>query len=201
MHDLIQIIEILSPKEVEELNHHIDTLNFKPNTVFGDKENPTTDTTLRSSTGCTLMEDHHLTKNLHLKMNLALDEYKERVSKINSTFEHYPVPGGYDTKSWREGIQILDYVEDQKYTFHHDTADQHRQEFYRTISIILYLTNEFEGGRTIFPHKEFKPLPGQALIFPSNWCFPHCGEIVTKGKKRVAVTWYYVETMSADEYI
>ena len=30
------------------------------------------------------------------------------------------------------------------------------------------------------------------LFFPSNWCFPHSGQKVLSGKKRVAVTWYYV---------
>ena len=194
MLDLIQTIEILSPKEVKDLNEYIDTLTFHPNTVFGEGQKAAANTEVRSSTGCTLNEDSYLTKNLHLKMNSALDEYKDRVSKINDIFKLYPVIGGYDTKSWREGIQILDYIENQKYDFHHDVADdRERQEFHRTISIVLYLTNDFEGGRTLFTHKEFKPLPGHALIFPSNWCFPHCGETVTSGKKRVAVTWYYVE--------
>ena len=187
MLDLIQTIEILSPKEVKDLNEYIDTLEFRTNAVFDQGDNCVTRQDVRNSTGCTLNEDSYLTKNLHLKMNSALDEYKDRVSKINDIFKLYPVIGGYDTKSWREGIQILDYIENQKYDFHHDVADdRERQEFHRTISIILYLTNDF------------KPLPGHALIFPSNWCFPHCGETVTSGKKRVAVTWYYVERQ---EYI
>mgnify|MGYP003316373665 FL=1 len=40
-------------------------------------------------------------------------------------------------------------------------------------------------------HKTFKPSPGQALIFPSNWCYPHSGDPVELGIKKVAVTWYY----------
>ena len=201
MHDLIQIIEILSSEVVKKLNEYIDTLTFQPNTVFGEGEKATARTEVRSSTGCILSEDETFTKNLHLKMNAALEEYKDRVSKINVTFEHFPVPGGYDTNSWREAIQILDYREGQKYNMHHDTADLRRQEYYRTISIILYLNNDFEGGNTVFSHKKYKPLPGQALIFPSNWCYPHAGEPVTSGKKRVAVTWYYVEARTQDEYI
>ena len=114
MLDLIQTIQILSPKEVKDLNEYIDTLEFRTNAVFDQGDNCVTRQDVRNSTGCTLNEDS-------------------------------------------------------------------------------YLTNDFEGGRTLFTHKEFKPLPGHALIFPSNWCFPHCGETVTSGKKRVAVTWYYVE--------
>ena len=124
----------------------------------------------------------------------AITSLKERLEKIHDIFSYHPVPGGFDTNSWREGVQVLDYVEGQKYNFHHDVADNvKRQEYFRTISIIVYLTNDFEGGRTHFPHKAYKPEIGHALMFPSNWCFPHSGEEVSKGKKRVAVTWYYVE--------
>ena len=104
------------------------------------------------------------------------------------------MPGGYNTYSWREGIQVLQYKKNQEYKFHHDVADhKERKEFYRTISVIVYLTDDFKGGGTLFPHTLFKPKPGYALIFPSNWCYPHAGEPVTEGIKRVAVTWYYVE--------
>ena len=41
-----------------------------------------------------------------------------------------------------------------------------------------------------------KPEPGYALIFPSNWCYPHAGMPVTEGTKRVAVTWYYVKQVT-----
>ena len=49
-------------------------------------------------------------------------------------------------------------------------------------------------GLTAFacPASDLIPKPGYALIFPSNWCYPHAGEPVESGIKRVAVTWYYV---------
>ena len=79
MNELIQTIEILSETEVEKLNSYIDTLKFQKSTVFGEGDNkdPRTNPDLRSSTGCTLHDDHELTKNLHLKLNAGLDEYKE----------------------------------------------------------------------------------------------------------------------------
>ena len=195
MNDLIQTIQILSKEEVSDLNKYVDSLEFKKNTVFGeDSSDGRTNIDLRSSTGCTLYDNHPVTENLHGKMNSALLEYKARLEKIHDIFSYHPVPGGFDTTSHREGVQVLDYVEGQKYNYHHDVADNiKRKEYFRTISIIIYLTNDFEGGRTLFPHKAYKPEIGHALIFPSNWCFPHSGEEVSKGKKRVAVTWYYVE--------
>ena len=70
-----------------------------------------------------------------------------------------------------------------------------QEEYHRKISVIIYLTEDFEGGGTAFPHVTHKPKSGYALIFPSNWCYPHAGEPVEDGVKRVAVTWYYVEMM------
>ena len=147
----------------------------------------------RTSTGTTLNENNSVTLNLHNKINEGLLEYKRRVEKIHQNFSCYPVPGGLSTTSWREGIQILQYEKTQEYKFHHDVADDRElKEYHRQISVIVYLTEGFTGGGTAFTHTTYKPKPGYALMFPSNWCYPHAGEPVESGIKRVAVTWYYV---------
>ena len=205
MNDLIQTIKILELDEVKDLNEYIDTLKFEKNSVFGENGEITditsdkgcrVDENIRSSTGTTLNETHKSTINFHSKINLGLDEYKKRLENIHYNFSYYPVPGGIDTKSWREGIQILQYKKSQQYKFHHDAATHPNQiEYHRKISVIVYLNDGFEGGGTSFIHKTFKPKPGYALIFPSNWCYPHSGQMVESGMKRVAVTWYYVERL------
>ena len=134
---------------------------------------------------------------MHEGINNALLEYRQRLMKIHPTFDGYPVPGGFMTTSNREEIQVLEYVENQKYTWHTDASPMpDSKEYHRKISVILYLSDDFEGGTTKFAHQDFKPPIGHALIFPSNWCFPHCGTQVTSGKKRVAVTWYYVNDLN-----
>ena len=194
MHDLIQVIKILEPNEIKELNNFIDNFEFSKSSVMLKSQGNDFDNTYRSSTGCFLDENHEITMNFHSKINQGLDEYKKRLVNIHEIFSYYPMIGGYDTHSWRESIQVLEYEKNQEYKFHHDVANhKERYEFHRTISVIVYLTNDFEGGGTLFPHMRYKPEPGHALIFPSNWCYPHAGELVTEGIKRVAVTWYYVE--------
>ena len=80
----------------------------------------------------------------------------------------------------------------QEYKFHYDeAANSNLKEYHRKISVIVYLTDKFTGGHTAFPHCKYRPEPGYALIFPSNWCYPHAGKPVLEGKKRIAVTWYY----------
>ena len=192
MNELIQVIKILEKEEVEEVNKYVDTLNLQECTVFG-KGTKQKISPVRTSTGVTLNENHDATINLHNKINEGLLEYKRRVEKIHRNFTYYPVPGGIRTKSWREGIQVLQYEKTQEYKFHHDVADDRElKEYHRQISVIVYLTDGFVGGGTAFPHITYKPKPGYAIMFPSNWCYPHAGEPVESGIKRVAVTWYYV---------
>ena len=195
MNDLIQVIKILDQDDVDKLNSHIDTLQFNQSLVFDTGgDGVKVDNFTRTSTVAPLNDDNEITQEFHEKINRGLDEYKRRLVKIHNNFSYYPVPGGIDTRSWREGIQILQYEKSQEYKFHHDSAIRREQEqYHRQISVIVYLSEDFKGGGTSFIHTTYKPKPGYALIFPSNWCFPHAGEPVEEGRKRVAVTWYYVE--------
>ena len=202
MNDLIQIIEVLTPEQVKFVNSELDKKEYTVSMIgFADDETGVlggrVDSNIRSSSGCCLNDDEEAAKVMHEGMNKALLEYRKRLMKIHPTFDAYPVPGGFMTTSHRELIQVLEYVDNQKYNYHVDASPvPTSKEFHRKISIILYLSDDFEGGSTKFPHKKFKPPVGHALIFPSNWCFPHCGTMVTKGKKRVAVTWYYVNDLN-----
>tara|TARA_B100000131_G_scaffold293862_1_gene309505 strand:- start:243 stop:836 length:594 start_codon:yes stop_codon:yes gene_type:complete len=195
MNDLIQVIKILDQDDVNKLNSHIDTLQFNQSLVFDTGgDGVKIDNFTRTSTVAPLNDNDEITQEFHEKINRGLDEYKRRLVKIHNNFSYYPVPGGIDTRSWREGIQILQYEKSQEYKFHHDSAIRREQEqYHRQISVIVYLSEDFKGGGTSFIHTTYKPKPGYALIFPSNWCFPHAGEPVEEGRKRVAVTWYYVE--------
>ena len=192
MNDLIQVIKVLDTKDLKIINEHIDTLTFKPNTVFGTGGKNKVAKYWRTSTGTSLNDNDDVTCIFHQKINDALVEYKKRISLISDNFNYYPVPGGIETDSYREDIQIIEYSPDQEYKFHHDAATNSKiKEYHRKISVIVYLTDKFTGGHTAFPHCKYRPEPGHALIFPSNWCYPHAGKPVLEGKKRIAVTWYY----------
>ena len=200
MNDLIQVVPVLTAEEVEFVNAEIDKKEFTVSSIgFSDGETgePRVDSNIRSSSGTFLHDEEEVAQVIHKGMNNALLEYRERLMKIHPKFDGYPVPGGFMTTSNRELIQVLEYVQNQKYTWHIDASPvPDSKEYHRKISVILYLSNDFEGGHTKFLHKKYKPPVGHALIFPSNWCYPHTGTLVTKGKKRIAVTWYYVHDMN-----
>ena len=202
MNNLIQTIQVLTPEEVKFVNSEIDKKEFQVSMIgFADDGtgvlSARVDSDVRSSSVTYLKDNEEVTKVMHEGINNALLEYRQRLMEIHPTFDGYPVPGGFMTTSNREEIQVLEYVENQKYTWHTDASPMpDSKEYHRKISVILYLSDDFEGGTTKFVHQDYKPPIGHALIFPSNWCFPHCGTQVTSGKKRVAVTWYYVNDLN-----
>lgn len=193
MDQFIQEVKVLEEDELKVINNYIDTLEFRANTVFDSDGKEREDTSIRSSTGCVMMEDAPETLLLHSKINSALLEYKDKLIECDIANNGYPIPGAYMTSSHREGIQVLEYTKEQKYNWHFDACTDPESGYYhRQISVVLYLYDDFDGGSTKFKlGKEYKPKAGNALFFPSNWCFPHCSTPVISGKKRVVVTWYY----------
>ena len=195
MKQFIQNLPVLSASELKIINNYIDTLDFVPNTVFNTNGTAKEDSSLRTSTGTFLEEHVAATVLLHEKINSALLVYRNKLLEHDIVLDKYPVIGGYETSSYRESLQVLEYTSEQKYDWHFDACTNPKSEFYyRQISIVLYLKDDFEGGATKFkmiPDYEYRPKAGYGLFFPSNWCFTHCSTPLESGKKRVAVTWYY----------
>ena len=58
---------------------------------------------------------------------------------VAPSFDGYPVPGGYKTSSFRELIQVLEYVKNQIYIYHTDCSPKPESfEYHRKISIIRF---------------------------------------------------------------
>lgn len=88
---------------------------------------------------------------------------------------------------YHEGYNMLRYTGGQEYKAHADgtTADG------RSVSAIVYLNNEYEGGEVEFINfgVKIKPEPGMLLLFPSNYPYTHIAHPVTSGTKYAIVTW------------
>lgn len=189
--DLIQVIDTLDESQVSSVLSLLESKPYEPTTIFG-MSGCEVNTEVRSNERICLDDSDQAALIMHEAMNKALLVYREQLGHIHGEFNRYPVPGSYNTNCYREGIQVLRYQAGQHYNWHYDEAtDKNVSEYHRTISVVLYLTDNFEGGRTCFPHRCFKPKAGQALVFPSNWCFPHTAEHLISGEKIVAVSWYH----------
>ena len=88
-------------------------------------------------------------------------------------------------------IEILKYENSGFYTWHTD----HFAEIPRTMSCILLLNNDYEGGNLCFRNPdgsgewEVDVKPNRLIIWPSNFLYPHTVKPVTKGKRYSVVAW------------
>lgn len=106
-----------------------------------------------------------------------------------------------------EKLQVVRYEPDGYYKEHHDAACDPGKESYefeqnggqRKVTMLLYLSDGFEGGTTWFPklNLEMKPNKNGGILFyplqsDGNKCHPnalHAGRPVTKGEKYIANVW------------
>lgn len=191
---LVQVIDCLSEKQVDEVVSLIDSSRWSPSTVFNEKgDECSVNTDIRKNDRVCLDDSEKAAQIMHIEMNRILIEYRDRLSyNVHPQYGRYPVPGAFKTNCYREPIQVLRYQPGEYYTWHSDEAtDKTVNEYHRTISIVLYLSDGFEGGSTEFAWGAYKPKKGQALVFPSNWCFPHQSQKLISGEKIAAVTWYH----------
>lgn len=90
-------------------------------------------------------------------------------------------------------IELLKYEEGNFYKPHVDGG----VGFNRTLSAILFLNNDYEGGELSFKniqtekeeHVNLKGKPGDLVIWPSNFHYPHGVMPVQKGRRYTVVAW------------
>ena len=90
-------------------------------------------------------------------------------------------------------LDVLKYEEKNHYAFHIDDGPF----MHRTLSSILFLNNDYEGGDLNFSdtdldaHNQFtiKSNSGSLVVWPSNMLFPHAVSPVTKGTRYTIVAW------------
>ena len=100
--------------------------------------------------------------------------------KYQEEFKHYSI--NVDT-----GYNLLRYKEGQFYTQHTDSFVTQQ----RSLSCSLILNDDYEGGEFCFWDGTMmhRPPKGAALVFPSNFMYPHEIRKVTKGERYSIITW------------
>ena len=87
------------------------------------------------------------------------------------------------------GYELLRYKTAGFYIEHID----HFEERQRAVTVSIILNDNFEGGEFSFFNKEIvvPAKTGQAIMFPSNFMFPHGVMPVRFGKRYAIVTWFF----------
>jgi predicted 2-oxoglutarate/Fe(II)-dependent dioxygenase YbiX len=105
----------------------------------------------------------------------------EAIKKYNEKFKHARIQGD-------SGYTLLRYQEGEFYTEHTD----HFLQAPRIVSCSFRLNDSFDGGEFGFFNREliYKPPKGSALMFPSNFLYPHEVMPVTRRVRYSIVTWF-----------
>lgn len=108
-----------------------------------------------------------------------LDEHLEKYKKV------YPF---LNIRSRDDSMHLLKYEKAGYLPAHQDHGVSTR-----TLSVLLYLNDDYEGGNLVFRNSNisFKPEAGSILFFPSNFLYVHEVEEITSGVKYSLPNWYH----------
>ncbi len=140
---------------------------------------------IRSAASINLESNNKSLTNVHW-FNFLVNKFKDLISTYNSSL----ISEASVTQI--SEIIALKYDKGDYYKVH---TDNHTK-FPRTLSIILFLNDDYKGGSVSFycakkNQEVFKVLPkaGRVIMFPSNFMYPHTVNNVEKGCRYSIVSW------------
>lgn len=110
---------------------------------------------------------------------------------IQQHYSHYKIKFPYLKTSKLQQIDLLKYEKSGQYDIHID----HYAEGQRTLTFILNLNEDYEGGDFIFYNqdntemKRVKCTTATCIMFPSSFQYPHRIEPIIKGTRYSIVAW------------
>jgi predicted 2-oxoglutarate/Fe(II)-dependent dioxygenase YbiX len=127
---------------------------------------------------------HVIQKNSEVRHkldNAIFDGASKCIQEYNNKFPHCKIEED-------SGYELLKYPEGCFYIQHTDSFKARP----RAVSCSFILNDDFEGGEFAFFNRElkYKLEKGDALMFPSNFMYPHEVMSVTKGTRYSIITWF-----------
>lgn len=142
------------------------------------------DVTTRNCSSIGISYNDVINKNHDVRLNLDQKLYQAVSNCIKEYTDLFPACNiesdtGYDLLKYKEG------------GFYKQHVDSFTQQF-RSVSCSLVLNDDFEGGEFAFFDGElvYKLGKGDALMFPSNFMYPHEVKRVTSGIRYSIITWF-----------
>ena len=151
--------------------------NFKPSTYSSHKgRTETSEERVRM--------DEVWIKNGNLYYNAVKAAFEYAIKKYSEAHPLFAVQHITD-------FRINRYVEDGFMSSHVDNIHHsHGQQYgYPQVSILLFLNDDYKGGEFVVANKWYYPTRGSAIVFPSNFMFPHEVKKVTKGIRWSVLAW------------
>ena len=181
--DYILILEDIIPDKLcnDILNEYENSKEWL-DTAVGGKGNINKE--IRNCTTIGISLNEVIEKNKNVRKILDDEVFgcaKKSIEKYNQKFKHCRV-------SKDSGYNLLKY---EKNNFYHEHVDSFT-EIPRTLSCSLILNDEFKGGEFSFFNNEiiYNLKKGSAIIFPSNFLYPHSVLPIVSGTRYSIVTWF-----------
>lgn len=204
----IKTIRVFSEEKTTEICDWLESTrqeHWEPTSVVGNEPMGTVDPAIRK--GYILKSEvmpNAMNKEIQSNLTVAFETYKQKMYDSYSALARERTLDYADTF---EGFQILRYDPGDHYEWHSDRVypgirfeNGFVVQRERRTSIVLYLTNNFEGGQTEFSSGMIiKPKPGEALFFPSYEIYPHRARAIISGRKYALVTWVLAEARTMIE--
>jgi len=121
-------------------------------------------------------------KEVRHKFDNSIFDYAFKcIQEYNAKFTHCKIEED-------SGYELLKYPEGCFYVEHTDSFKARP----RAVSCSFMLNDDFEGGEFAFFNRElkYKLEKGDALMFPSNFMYPHEIMPVTQGTRYSIITWF-----------
>ena len=141
-------------------------------------------TDIRNCQKISISDQNTIKKNIEVRSNLdqlIFNQASLCITDYNKQFSCCKIKQD-------SGYELLRYSENCFYKQHVDSFKEHP----RSVSCSFALNDNFEGGEFAFFDRElkYKLEKGDALMFPSNFMYPHEVMPVTKGTRYSIVTWF-----------
>lgn len=143
--------------------------------------------------GAGTKQDHRT--NYHVGITYCAEEFDNSLAKDIHNQAYFLIQASLNTYAEKHNLRplinehfnMLRYSGGQHYKAHADGFSDTK----RTVSAIIYLNDDFDGGEIEFINFgiKIKPKPGMLLLFPSNYAYSHIAHPVTNGTKYAIVTW------------
>ncbi len=134
-------------------------------------------TQIQISTDDTILKNYQTRKNID---DLILDSVSNIIEIYSNICPHFKID--VDT-----GYQLLRYREGEFYTQHTDSFKSEQ----RSLSCSIQLNEDYDGGEFAFFDREvmIRSKKGSAIVFPSNFMYPHEIMPVISGTRYSIITW------------
>lgn len=181
LRDYIVTVPNVVPNDLcdEIVNYYSQTLEWEDTYVRNG-----IDRNIRSAQSILISTEKVISKDPSIRTALDQELFKSASVAIRAYNELYP-PSLIEEDS---GYQLLRYKTGEFYTQHTDSF----KDAPRAVSCSFALNDGYEGGEFSFFDRQLvtKPFKGSALMFPSNFMYPHEILPVTQGTRYSIITWF-----------